>query len=269
MNKFISLSLISILTSYSSAHAFTLVMGTLSNGSSIANKGWQRSTITYDYDFSACPASVSSATLQSAFQTAFAMWNSVPTAQLNLQLGVSVSTNYASAIAAGNAGLERNPVIFCDTNFSTDLSVSANVVTGVGTAYFTSTGKTYFGFIALNAQTGGTSSISAISSNLLTLVMAHETGHTLGLGHSQDANALMYYNASGKTGSITLSQDDLAGISYLYPRDEFGGQAFGCGTLNRGDSRGNFQRFPGLEIVSLMCLLFLGLKWQRTSLRQP
>uniref|UniRef100_A0A1Y1L8M9 Peptidase metallopeptidase domain-containing protein n=1 Tax=Photinus pyralis TaxID=7054 RepID=A0A1Y1L8M9_PHOPY len=51
-------------------------------------------------------------------------------------------------------------------------------------------------------------------------VVLHEIGHTLGLRHSSDENALMfpYYNSN----MITLHEDDIAGIRALYPSDTAG-----------------------------------------------
>jgi hypothetical protein len=44
-------------------------------------------------------------------------------------------------------------------------------------------------------------------------VALHEIGHTLGLDHSEDPNALMYYLY---TGTDLLQDDDIAGIQFLY-----------------------------------------------------
>ena len=47
---------------------------------------------------------------------------------------------------------------------------------------------------------------------------AHEFGHALGLGHSADPDATMYYMASWcSTSGRTLNSDDLAGVEALYP----------------------------------------------------
>ena len=57
-------------------------------------------------------------------------------------------------------------------------------------------------------------------------------GHTLGLGHSQDLNALMYYDESLKQ-NLALAQDDIDGITYLYPRNELGNdKTMGCSTVS-------------------------------------
>jgi len=60
------------------------------------------------------------------------------------------------------------------------------------------------------------------SAGLLTAVIAHELGHTLGFGHSTDPTALMYASLrSGSTGA--LSSDDQAGARWLYPSANSGG----------------------------------------------
>ncbi|XP_007495036.3 matrilysin [Monodelphis domestica] len=49
----------------------------------------------------------------------------------------------------------------------------------------------------------------------------HELGHSLGLGHSSDPNAVMYptYDASN-SGDINLSEDDIKGIQALYGKGD-------------------------------------------------
>jgi hypothetical protein len=46
-------------------------------------------------------------------------------------------------------------------------------------------------------------------------VLLHENGHAAGLGHSSDANAVMYTYYGGLRRD--LHQDDIDGISSLYP----------------------------------------------------
>lgn len=59
--------------------------------------------------------------------------------------------------------------------------------------------------------------ISSIGTNLF-LVAAHELGHSLGLFHSANTEALMYpvYKSSTDLTRFRLSQDDVEGIQFLY-----------------------------------------------------
>lgn len=51
-------------------------------------------------------------------------------------------------------------------------------------------------------------------------VLTHEVGHVLGLDHSSDPLATMFARAgSGELGMRTLTDDDRAGVAYLYPAD--------------------------------------------------
>jgi len=56
---------------------------------------------------------------------------------------------------------------------------------------------------------------SGISSTLLAEIIAHEFGHTLGLGHSTDPTALMYPSVTGRGPS--LRTDDQLAARWLYP----------------------------------------------------
>jgi PKD repeat protein len=56
---------------------------------------------------------------------------------------------------------------------------------------------------------------NGISSSRLAEIVAHEFGHTLGFGHSDDPNALMYYSVTGLGPS--LRADDQNAARWLYP----------------------------------------------------
>lgn len=65
-------------------------------------------------------------------------------------------------------------------------------------------------------------------------VLAHEIGHAIGLGHSENSSALMYYRTVNLR--TNLGQDDVDGVTYLYPMhvDAFGlsgGLLGSCGTI--------------------------------------
>lgn len=67
------------------------------------------------------------------------------------------------------------------------------------------------------------SSSEWISSRIFEIAV-HEAGHALGLGHSEDRDAVMYpyYTPSGRTGTL-LSADDIYGVMRLYRTHPFPG----------------------------------------------
>jgi PKD repeat protein len=61
----------------------------------------------------------------------------------------------------------------------------------------------------------GVSPSNGISSKFLAEIVAHEFGHTLGFGHSDDSGALMYASVTGRGPS--LAADDQLAARWLYP----------------------------------------------------
>jgi hypothetical protein len=88
-------------------------------------------------------------------------------------------------------------------------------------------------------------------------VIAHEIGHALGLGHSEVSEALMYYQIVPKRS--TLGQDDIDGITFLYPVG-IPGDLAGCGFLGgtiafKGDDDDIDPQFWQMGIGFLMLLI--------------
>ena len=197
---------------------------------------WTNSTITFDYNFTNCPASVSVSTLTAAVQTALDVWNGVPSSSLTLTLGSAVTTTAAQAKAKNTAG---NPIIVCDTAYTADTSLDGNyspAAAAVGSV--DANWHINYAVLYLNAEVGKTDIISNVPTSLLSIIMAHEIGHSIGFGHSSDTHALMYYDASLKT-TLNLSKDDVDGVTYLYPRNELSGSgALGCATISAAGTAG-------------------------------
>jgi hypothetical protein len=195
--------------SSSKSYSFTLVQ---QNNSQF--KGWANPEIKFALNLTNCPASVD---VRSIVNDALAVWNNVASSRVKLSVvGDTTSTTLADPIT-----------IYCDINFGASIPGAANSSPGYA-QHLPQTGDYITsGIMTLNAS-AGQANIANLSRSLVAVVLAHEIGHLIGLGHTQDLNALMYYDASLKN-SLALSQDDIDGISYLYPRDETAGdKMMGC-----------------------------------------
>jgi hypothetical protein len=94
----------------------------------------------------------------------------------------------------------------------------------------------------------------------LIAVLAHEMGHALGLGHSSSKTALMYYAQGGKS-QTNLTQDDIDGISYLYPTEKkLGGLGGACGSVDLDSKGGGPGNFFGSLLFGLIIVIILKFK---------
>ncbi len=213
------------------AHAFTL-QGTDSN-----LRGWNLNMLQVKVSTEEC--SVSADVLNGSVDRAFALWNSISDSGIKLYRSSTANTvALADYYTGATTAQENGPVIFCSSTFSTVASTDGDQIVGLG--YARSEGAAIIGgFMVLNSEAGKAADILKISEGLLDTVIAHEMGHVLGLGHSQDTKALMNYNLAART-ILSVSKDDADGLRYLYPRNEVTNPyPLGCGTVeNRGEKRG-------------------------------
>lgn len=194
--------LLSTLAFAGELHGFTL------QGSDPNAKGWTDHNVAFYVNPSNCPAGVD---VPGIIGEAADIWNNVATSKVKLSYGgTTIST------AAGSP-----PIVYCEPNFQTVIGASQNSIPGLAqVSTSVATGQVVAARIVLNAS-GGTANIGLYDRTRLLIILAHEIGHVLGLGHSQDSSALMYYSATLKT-NFLLAQDDIDGITYLYPRSELG-----------------------------------------------
>ena len=222
---------------YSVGSAFTLV------GSDPDLKGWNTETLKFEVNTASCAGY----DIDGALEDAIEVWNSVSTSALEVKKSGQTTSTVVS----------DPPVVFCDSAFGTGLSAGADpdVVPGGGVPEFQN-GRLSGGALILNINSGAGANIDRYSRKQLAIILGHEIGHILGLGHSAQKKALMYYDASAKK-SLRLSQDDMDGITYLYPRDELAGQLpFGCGVVSNGSI--------GISGGFFLILVFLPVVfWQR------
>ncbi len=212
------------------SHAFTL---TSANG-----KGFADPTITILVNQSSCPNSFN---LRRVLEDAIKAWNGVPTSRLLLKIGDDTSSTTAAI----------PPVAYCD-------STMTGGTLGQGGGSTDSNGTIVAGFLRVNTNSAASGYILNQSDTQQAIVVAHELGHMFGLGHTSKDSSLMNYSIGSKT-DLGLSQDDIDGISYLYPRNELGADKMmgGCGTISLSSGRPKNQG-PGawsLFLISMACCL--------------
>jgi hypothetical protein len=218
-----------------SARAFTIQVD--DTGSPVY--AWNSGTIVFDVNYTDCLAlGVSAADLDSAVDTGVALWNSNAATSLVLARGSQVTKTADQVLTQTTAG---NPLIVCDANLGNHVKANSsadpvntqNIPAVTRVLRVDGGGHIILAAILLNAQVGQSANVKGIlgSPGLLPIVVTHEMGHAFGLGHSSDPNALMYYDATSKT-TLSLAQDDVDGVNYLYPRHEgINSKIFGCGSL--------------------------------------
>ena len=180
-------------------------------------------------------------------------WNKAATSRLKLRPGSVKSVAAAfrtDGICVASTNCTPNPAL----SVGSDILISCNA----STSNFTSSsilgvtipnnisGSTIIGALVLINDTAATQFGSKTRPEKVAII-AHELGHTFGLGHSPVNDSLMYY--ATVTQRTTLGRDDIDGVSYLYPKEQ---PVKGCGTIDMDGSKPNFWSglFIGFSIIA-------------------
>lgn len=141
-------------------------------------------------------------------------WNKVPTSALYLEVkGIEDSIDITGDEHSDAILKTSNNTILAGCNESGADFDEEGIL---GSALMDCSGSNCRAVLILNAHPS--TNLSNYSDSDLEAVIAHEIGHAIGLGHSEYQHNLMYYSVSGKN-QKWLGQDDLDGVSYLYPHD--------------------------------------------------
>lgn len=244
MNKYLlTVSLLSLFSA--SANAWTL--------SNASRSGFPTSNIVIKISSNACVnAGFTASSLETLVKDAINdFWSKVPTSSLELSTGGVISVDVSGDDLTDAAGkTDVNTIIVgCSADATTFPDGSILGVGGLGC----SASNVCRAAVLLN-DTAATQ-LDTLDRTIIVATFAHELGHALGLGHTSVKHALMYFDGSDKT-QKSLAQDDIDGISYLYPEEKkLGGLAGACGTIDTTPKGpGNFI---GAFIFGLG-LIFLG-----------
>jgi hypothetical protein len=174
-----------------------------------------------------------------AFQAALNAWDA--------DAGTNINYAYTGTTQAAN-GLSRsdgvNAILFDDPfRDDADNAVEGSFACGTGGViamggpfFFESTktykGKAYHEAAEADIVTNdGTECFFANDPSVAEEVFAHELGHTLGLDHSKQRDALMFAFAHDDSRGARLSDDDRAAVAQLYGNGAAGGPSSGVKLL--------------------------------------
>ncbi len=178
-------------------------------------------------------------------------WNKVSSARLLLLKGDFVDVSSAGLDPSSLAAEARGNRILVGCNDAVAAFASGGVV-AVGTmGQFDGETK---GSIIINDHAN--SEFSTLSDDKIRALLAHELGHALGLGHSENVSALMYYSLGSKI-QEKMSQDDYDALTYLYPHNpRLMGLGGSCGTISFDHSKeGEAKWYQSYFLLALLPLL--------------
>lgn len=210
--------------------------------------GWKQKKLTFYVNTANC--TLPDSQIFSIVDTALAAWNGIPSTDLELVRASTPATDGDAELRAGTA--TQVPLIVCSTHLA-DYSQNPNAILAfMPFSQIDSEGYINYSGLVLNAEVGSAAEISTLSPSEVELVMGHEMGHVLGLGHSADPDALMYFQLNKNF--LLITQDDIDGITQLYPRNEFVAGAFGCSSVHQRKTKVPLQGLLGLGLFTALVL---------------
>lgn len=190
-------------------------------------------------------------------------WNRVPSSSLELKSGGFYETSEANFLTGilcveqsactdpSDIPAVKNIIIACNSN--TTENFPSSQLYALSAPNNLSNSNIAGSVILINDS--ASTPFSGLSRAEMVNVLAHEMGHAIGIGHSEDRAALMYFQNLPHRNK--LGQDDIDAVTYLYPNKLDGCGSF-FGTLGSdNDSSGGLAFFLTalLGIISMTCII--------------
>jgi hypothetical protein len=189
-------------------------------------------------------------------------WNTVPTSAMRLKKGgiltttenlyltgvLCVTDSVTSCDPATTIPKVNNIVIACNNETGKNFPNSNYYALSVPNHF---SKKKIKGSVILINDSGNTQ-FDKLSRAEMVNILAHEFGHAVGLGHSKDEAALMF-SRHFKSRNY-LGQDDIDGISYLYPNKLHGCSGI-LGTIKNIDDQEGPWNFLALLVFSMLATM--------------
>ncbi|NBV51540.1 hypothetical protein EBR78_10050 [bacterium] len=193
--------------------------------------GWDTQRIVFYVNTTGC--TLPDSQLYAVIDRALAAWNRIPSINLELVRASEPATNTEAQFRAGTA--TQLPMIVCSSQLNDYSGVDANsTLAFVPFFQANSAGHVTYSGLVLNAQVGAAAELSQYAEGELELILGHEIGHVLGLGHSSDPDALMFYQLNKEF--LLITRDDQDGMAQLYPANALA-ELFGCAAVHQKKTR--------------------------------
>ena len=150
-------------------------------------------------------------------------WNQVSTSAIKLNVK-SINSSYDITGLTFEQALNTVPyntiLAGCNATGATEFDGSSQPSgksSVLGAAVMDCNGNNCRSVLIINSHP--TNSVVDLNRSNLIATIAHEIGHAIGLGHASAKHNLMYYAVGGKV-QTWLGNDDIKGVTYLYPHEE-------------------------------------------------
>lgn len=215
-----------------------------------------------------------------AFDQAFQKWALVDCgggAHPSIQVFTLRQTTCAVSDYNGE-GPNVNAIYFTDNGWEAKSEKELDGVIAKTKAHFVKSGEIVDADIALNSARHDftvTDDVGTVRYDLVS-VLTHEVGHFLGLDHSDDPQAVMYWQYSSGTLNRDLHQDDIDAICTVYPPERTatcdstpkGGLQDTCGPKPEIKGCAAAPEAPNGNSVLPVALTIFGVTVLRTKLRR-